>query len=84
MKNYNAKDIGKFVNIGTGEDLTINALAEMIKNIVGFRGKIEWDEGKPNGTPMKLLDVRKIIYLGWKDRVPLSDGIVKAYNWFIK
>ena len=55
MNNYDAKDIGEFVNIGTGKDLTIKELAEMIKDIVGFKGRIEWDKDKPEGLPREMV-----------------------------
>ena len=64
MNNYNTKDIGEFVNIGTGRDLTIKELAEMIKDIVGFRGRIEWDKNKPDGLPREMftpLNVKHIL-----------------------
>ncbi|MFZ3060717.1 MAG: GDP-L-fucose synthase [Candidatus Methanoperedens sp.] len=83
MENYNASDIGEFVNIGVGEDLTIKELAELIKEIVGFKGKIVYDSSKPDGTPQKLLDVTKLHRLGWKARIRLKDGIKKVYQEYI-
>jgi GDP-L-fucose synthase len=68
-------DEGGFVNVGTGEDLPIRALAEMIKNIVGFEGDIIQDTTKPDGTPRKLMDVAKIHAMGWQHRISLEDGI---------
>ncbi|HPC35531.1 MAG TPA: GDP-L-fucose synthase [Candidatus Marinimicrobia bacterium] len=82
MNNYNAKDIGEFINIGTGEDITIKELAEMVKEIVGFKGEIEWDVSKPDGTPQKLLDVGRLNKLGWRHKTSLRDGIIKDYNWY--
>jgi len=84
MNNCNAKDIGEFVNIGAGKDLTINELAELIKNIVGFKGQIEWDNSKPNGTPQKLLNVDRLHKLGWKHKYSLEEGIDKDYKFYIK
>lgn len=84
MENYNASDIGEFVNIGVGEDLTIKKLAELIKEIVGFKGKIVYDSSKPDGTPQKLLDVTKLHRLGWKARIRLKDGIKKVYQEYIR
>lgn len=84
MENYNASDIGEFVNIGVGEDLTIKELAELIKEIVGFKGKIVYDSSKPDGTPQKLLDVTKLQRLGWKARIHLKDGIKKVYQEYIR
>ena len=74
----------EFINIGTGTDLTIKELAEMIKNIVGFNGEIEWDSSKPDGTPRKLLDVSRISELGWKPETDLKEGIKKTYEWYKK
>lgn len=73
-----------FVNIGTGEDLAIKDLALMIKDVVGYEGKIEHDLSKPNGTPRKLMDVGKLHQLGWKHKVELREGIQKVYSDFIQ
>ena len=70
------------INIGTGEDITIKDLAEMVKGIVGFEGEIEWDRTKPDGTPRKLLDVSKIKALGWKPKTGLEEGIRRTYEWY--
>lgn len=70
-------------NVGTGEDLTIKALAELIQQIVGHQGQIEWDSDKPDGTPRKLMDVSKMHNLGWKHQVELKDGIKRTYQWFL-
>ncbi len=80
MKNYNKNE---FVNIGTGEDLSIKNLAEMIKKITNFQGKIVWDNSKPDGTPKKLLNVSKIRGLGWKHKTNLENGIKNTYQWFL-
>lgn len=82
MQNYNAKDIGEFVNIGTGNDLRIKELAELIKDIVGFEGEIKWDSSKPDGTPRKLLDVSRLNKLGWQAKTSLEEGIRKTYEWY--
>jgi GDP-L-fucose synthase len=71
------------INIGTGADLSIKDLAELIKEIVGFKGSIEWDSSRPNGTPRKLLDVSKITALGWKPAIRLEEGIRLTYKWFV-
>ncbi len=68
------------INIGTGSDISIRDLAEMIKSIVGFDGEICWDTSKPNGTPRKLLDVSKIHELGWKHQIDLQEGIKSVYK----
>jgi len=81
MNNYNDAEI---VNIGVGEDLTIQELAEIIKKIVGFQGQIIWDSSKPDGTPQKLLNVAKLDNLGWSHRIPLKQGIEFTYKWFLE
>jgi GDP-L-fucose synthase len=70
------------INIGSGKDLTIKDLAELIKNIVGFTGEIDWDTSKPDGTPRKLLDASRINSLGWAPIISLSEGISSTYEWF--
>ena len=72
------------INIGTGIDISIKDLAELIKRITGFEGKIAWNTEKPDGTPRKLLDVSLIHSLGWKHNIQLEDGIREVYkNAFI-
>jgi len=79
MLHYNEK---MFVNIGTGEDLTIKALAELVCDIVGFSGQIRWNTEKPDGTPRKLMDVSRIHRFGWKHRIDLRNGIAAVYEEF--
>ncbi len=81
MENYNEEQL---VNIGTGEDLSIADLATLIKNIVGFKGKLVFDSTKPDGTPRKLMDVTKLHNLGWKHTIELSEGIKMAYKDFLE
>lgn len=69
-------------NVGFGEDISINKLAELVQQIIGHKGRIIWDESKPDGTPKKLMDSSKLIQLGWKPSVNLSHGIEKTYEWF--
>ncbi len=83
MEKYTFSDIGEFVNIGIGEDLTIRELADLIKDIVGYDGKIVYDHSKPDGTPQKLLDVTKLHRLGWKASIQLKDGIEMVYREYI-
>lgn len=71
------------INIGTGRDQTIEEMAQLIKGIVGFKGKIKWDSSKPDGTYRKLLDVTKINRLGWKEKIGLEEGIEKVYNSYL-
>ncbi|MCC6323940.1 GDP-L-fucose synthase [Candidatus Nomurabacteria bacterium] len=79
MNNYNSPEI---INIGTGVDLSILELANMIKEIVGYKGSIIWDSTKPDGTPRKLLDVSKIEVLGWKYTIGLEEGIKRTCGWY--
>lgn len=81
METYKGND---FFNIGTGKELTIKELAELIKEIVGYDGKIVWDSTKPDGTPRKLLDVSRLEKAGWKYKVELKDGVRMAYKWFLE
>ena len=80
MNQYHGNET---VNAGTGKEITIKALAELVAQIVGYKGKIAWDTSKPNGTPRKLLDVSKAAALGWRYKTELSDGIRKAYEDFL-
>jgi GDP-L-fucose synthase len=73
-----------FVNIGTGTDVTIKTLAELVQKAVGFKGEILWDASKPDGTPRKLMDVSKLNALGWKHSIELTEGIGMAYQDFMK
>ncbi|WP_157153519.1 GDP-L-fucose synthase family protein [Brachyspira murdochii] len=84
MENKNTKDIGKFINIGSGKEVTIKELAELIKKTVGFEGEIKLNSSKPDGTMRKLLDVSKINALGWKYKIELEDGLRMAYEDFLK
>lgn len=71
-------------NIGTGVDITIKDLAELMKKIIGYEGKITWDTSKPNGTPRKLMDVSKLHTVWWKHTLSLEEWIKKTYEWFLK
>jgi GDP-L-fucose synthase len=79
MEHYNASDIGDFVNIGVGKDLTIKELAELIASTVGFKGQLVFDTSMPDGTPRKLLDVSRLHALGWRHRTSLQEGLQKTY-----
>ncbi len=83
MENFEGKELGELVNIGTGEDCTIMELAELIADVVGFEGTIVLDPDKPDGTPRKLLDVSKINKLGWKAKTGLKEGLTKTYEDFL-
>jgi GDP-L-fucose synthase len=75
MNTADYRDIGEFVNVGTGKDITIKELAEMIAEIVGYNGAIEWDTTKPNGTQRKVLNLSKLQLLGWKPKTSFYEGI---------
>ncbi|NTW45579.1 MAG: GDP-L-fucose synthase [Candidatus Moranbacteria bacterium] len=79
----NTYDESEIVNIGTGEDVTIRQLVELIRDIVGFKGQVVNDTTKPDGTPRKLLDVSYLHSLGWKHSVTLKEGIQKTYEWYL-
>jgi GDP-L-fucose synthase len=81
MEKYDEREI---VNVGVGEDLTILELAELVRKAVGYSGKIRWDHSKPDGTPRKLLDVKKIQSLGWKASISIEQGIAGTYEWFLQ
>ncbi|MBR5968710.1 MAG: GDP-L-fucose synthase [Lachnospiraceae bacterium] len=81
MNNYSGNET---VNAGTGKEITIKALAELIAGIIGYEGKISWDPSKPNGMPRKLLDVSKATALGWTYKTELKDGIRLAYEDFLR
>jgi GDP-L-fucose synthase len=78
-----ANDVPPLINIGCGEDLTIRELADQVRGLVGFSGEVLWDSSKPDGTPRKLLDVARLYALGWRPKVPLQDGIARAYQDFL-
>ncbi len=81
MKEY---DEPGFINVGTGEDISIGELAQMIKKVVGYPGDLRFDREKPDGTPRKLLDVSRIFSLGWRPRLNLDEGLSETYRWFEK
>lgn len=83
MENKNAADIGEFVNITDGTDILLRDLFELVRNIVGFAGRIEYDRTKPNGTPRKLMDASRIRALGWTPHITLEDGIAGAYEAYL-
>jgi len=87
-QNINAPDLYEnglsHLNIGTGEDIEIIEVARLIKSIVGFKGEIENDTTKPDGTPRKLMDVSRINDLGWKHKINLEEGLRKTYDWFLE
>jgi len=80
MENYDGKDI---INVGSGTDYTISELAQIIKDIIGYKGEIIYDHTKPDGTPRKLMDSSRMYSLGWKPVTGLKEGIQQAYNDFL-
>jgi GDP-L-fucose synthase len=72
------------INVGTGEDLTIRALAELVREIVHPKADIVFDAAKPDGTPRKLLDVSRLHAVGWRHRIPLREGVTSSYEWFLR
>ncbi len=79
LENYSGE---RHVNIGTGKEVTIKQLAELVKETVGFNGDIVWNSDMPDGTPRKLADVSKLHSLGWTHKVELEEGVKLAYDWF--
>ena len=73
----------RHINVGAGRDLTIAELAETIRQIVGFRGRLTYDRSKPDGTPRKLLNVSRLTSLGWRPRIELREGLANTYRWFL-
>src|SRR5438132_2454248 len=80
LEKYDSPEI---INVGCGEDISIRELAELVCDVVGFRGELKWDRSKPDGTPRKLLDVSKIKTLGWQPTISLRDGVARFYEWFL-
>jgi len=78
MERYDSDEI---INIGTGEDVTIKELAEMIVEVTGYKNDYEWDTSKPNGTPRKVLNVDKVKSLGWEPKISLREGLESTYEW---
>jgi GDP-L-fucose synthase len=81
MNHY---DDGEIINVGTGEDVSIRDLAQLVSEVVGYTGDIRFDTSKPDGTPRKLLDVTRLAELGWRYRTPLREGIERTYRWFLE
>jgi GDP-L-fucose synthase len=80
LEKYESPEI---INVGSGEDISIRELAELICDVVGFDGELAWDTTKPDGTPRKLLDISRIRDLGWKPAIALRDGIAQTYQWLL-
>lgn len=80
IKSYSGNDI---VNIGCGEGITIKELAERIKTVVGYKGRIRFDSSKPDGTPIKVNDINRLTSLGWKYHISLEEGLSRTYRWYL-
>ncbi|MBD9680004.1 GDP-L-fucose synthase [Pseudomonas sp. PDM18] len=79
----NTQPMLSHINVGTGEDVTIRELAELLADVVGFEGRIAFDSSKPDGTPRKLMDVERLRALGWQSRIGLKEGLQSAYDWYV-
>lgn len=84
MDHFDAKPDDYFRNVGTGTDLTIRELAELVGDVVGYQGSITWNSTMPDGTPRKLLDVSGLEALGWRASISLPDGLRSTYEWFLE
>jgi GDP-L-fucose synthase len=83
MTRHDARDVGELINVGTGRDITVRDLAELVRRVVEFQGRIVFDPEKPDGTPRKLLDVSRMTRLGWTADTGLEQGLGKAYEDFL-
>ena len=83
MENKDAKDIGEFINIGSGFDMPISEIVKLIKETVGYKGKLVYDKTKPDGTMYKLMDISKVNAFGWKAKTELKEGLKIAYKDFL-
>lgn len=83
IKNKDYSDIGEHVNITKGDDIQLNELFKIVKDIVGFKGIIDYDNSKPNGTPRKMMDATHLKSLGWEPKISLYKGITDFYNWYL-
>ena len=76
--------VNEIVNVGFGDDISIRELAELVREIVGYRGALRFDTSKPDGTPRKLLDSSRLLATGWRPRIHLREGIASTYEWFLE
>jgi len=83
FERHDAKDAGELINVGSGEDMRINDMARIVREIVGFRGDILYDTTKPDGMPKKTLDISSIKRLGWRPVVTFNEGVRKTYEWYV-
>jgi GDP-L-fucose synthase len=80
MESYDDSEI---INVGTGKDMTIKEVVKLLSNIIDYRGEVNWDTSKPNGTPRKVLNIDKIKSLGWNPKISIHDGLYKTYQWYL-
>ncbi len=80
LKNYSGE---QFLNIGSGSEISIADLAMLVRDIVGFRGRVRFDTARPDGTPRKVVDISRIRALGWTPRISLADGLAQTYRWYV-
>jgi len=83
MEKHVADDIGEFINVGVGRDITVREVAELVAEVVGFQGRLVFDVSRPDGTPQKLLDVSRLAALGWRAKTELRDGLRKVYQDYL-
>lgn len=81
MEKYSEVD---HLNVGSGKEVTIKELAELVKEVVGFEGELVWDSSKPDGTPRKLMDSSRLAAVGWRPKIELKDGLVQTYKWYLE
>ncbi len=80
MESYDDSEI---INVGTGKDMSIKELVKCVSNIIDYRGEVQWDTSKPNGTPRKVLNIDKIKSLGWNPKIDIHEGLYKTYQWYL-
>jgi len=81
LKNYSGE---QFLNVGSGDEISVADLAQLVRDIVGFRGRIRFDTAKPDGTPRKIVDISRIKALGWSPHISLADGLAQTYRWYVE
>jgi nucleoside-diphosphate-sugar epimerase len=79
----NTQPMLSHINVGTGSDISIMELAQMVARVTGFEGRIDTDPSKPDGTPRKLMDVSRLTDMGWQAMIPLEEGVRETYQWFL-
>ena len=80
----NTQSMLSHINVGTGKDITIREMAETMKEVVGFEGKLTFDTTKPDGAPRKLIDVSRLSDMGWNYNVDLKEGLINTYKWYLE